>query len=461
MHVIVVGLNFRTAPVEVRERFTFDERDLPEAIARLKQTPSIMECVIVATCNRTELYAVVNRHVLCGHYIRHFMEQWFGMPRESFTKYLYMYEDDAAIRHLFRVACGLDSMVIGETQILGQVRDAFLLAQREKATGTLFNMIFKQAVTVGKRAHSETTIGESAVSVSYAAVELGKRIFGGFGGKTAMIIGAGKMGELTAKHLHASGIGRVLVANRTYERAAEFAERLGGEPMQLDEAAKRLHEADVVISSTGSREYVLTKGQVEQAMRHRPSRPLFLIDIAVPRDLDPDIADIANVFLYDIDDLEGIVESNLEQRRREAAKIETMIAEELEAFRVWYRTLGVVPLIRALQQKAEKIHADTMQSMMNKLPDLTEHERKVVRKLTKRIVNQMMHDPILRIKEMAGEKKAGEAMDLFVRLFALEELIGQQTASGEPLTGEASADDRTNAAESVRKTAGRLAAAAP
>jgi glutamyl-tRNA reductase len=462
VHIIVVGLNFRTAPVEVRERFAFAEQELPKAIGMLKRTPSIMECVIVATCNRTELYAVVDRHVLCGHYIRHFMEQWFGMPRETFTKYLYMYEDEAAIRHLFRVACGLDSMIIGETQILGQVRDAFLLAQRERATGTLFNMLFKQAVTVGKRAHTETSIGESAVSVSYAAVELGKRIFGGFGGKTALIVGAGKMGELTAKHLNASGIKRVLVANRTYERAAEFAARLGGEPMRLDEAAGRLAEADVVISSTGSREYVLTKAQVEQAMRLRPSRPLFLIDIAVPRDLDPAIADIPNVFLYDIDDLEGIVESNLEQRRREAAKIETMIGEEFAAFLDWYKTLGVVPLIRALQEKAAKIHEETMKSLVNKLPDLTERELKVIRKLTKSIVNQMMHDPILRIKETAGDKKAGEAMEWFVKLFALEDAIRRREAEGtEPKAAGKRTEELADAAGSVRKAASRLAAVTP
>jgi len=269
------------------------------------------------------------------------------------------------------------------------------------------------------------------------------------------------MGELTAKHLNASGIKRVLVANRTYERAAEFAGRLGGEPMRLEEAAARLAEADVVISSTGSREYVLTKAQVEQAMRSRPSRPLFLIDIAVPRDLDPAIADIPNVFLYDIDDLEGIVESNLEQRRKEAAKIETMIAAELEAFLSWYKTLGVVPLIRALQEKAEKIHTETMQSLTNKLPDLTDHERKVIRKLTKSIVNQMMHDPILRIKEMAGDKKAGEAMDWFVRLFALEDAIGQQETGPDSKTADARPDERPEAAGPVRKAAGRLAAATP
>ncbi|CAM4362202.1 glutamyl-tRNA reductase [Paenibacillus tarimensis] len=421
MHIIVVGLNYRTAPVEVRERFSFAEADLPEAVRQLKHTKSILEGVIVGTCNRTEIYAVVDRHHLCGHYIRSFMEQWFGLPRDQFTQHLYMYEDDRAIDHLFRVTSGLDSMVIGETQILGQVKNAFLLAQQEKATGTLFNMLFKQAVTLAKRAHAETSIGESAVSVSYAAVELGKRIFGKFSGKTVMIIGAGKMSELTAKHLHANGAERVLVVNRTYERALELAGKFRGEPITLTEAETRLHEADVIISSTGAKDFVLTKTMVQQEMQRRQSRPLFMIDIAVPRDLDPAIAEIPNVFLYDIDDLEGIVESNLEQRRREAVKIEAMIEEEKDEFRSWYKTLGVVPLIRSLQSKAAAVHEETMGSMLNKLPNLDEHERKVISKLTKSMVNQLMSEPILRIKEMAGDKRADEAMDLFVKLFALEE----------------------------------------
>ena len=423
MHIIVVGLNYRTAPVEVRERFTFSERDLPEAIQQLKQTKSILECVIVATCNRTELYAVVDRHHLCGHYIRSFMENWFGLPRQEFTHHLYMFEDDLAVKHLMRVASGLDSMVIGETQILGQVKSAFQLAQELKATGTLFNMLFRQAITVAKRAHSETSIGETAVSVSYAAVELGKRIFGQFAKKTVMILGAGKMSELTAKHLYANGAEKIIVVNRTYDRAVELADKFNGIPCSMPEAIRRLHEADIIISSTGADGFVLQREQVAEAMKRRKSRPLFMIDIAVPRDLDPAIASVENVFLYDIDDLEGIVENNLEQRRKEALKIEAMIAEEYEAFREWYRTLGVVPLIRALQDKAAAIHEETMDSLMKKLPDLGERELKVIRKLTKSIVNQMTHDPILRIKEMAGDKRAAEAMDMFVKLFALEEAV--------------------------------------
>lgn len=430
MHIIVVGLNYRTAPVEVRERFTFAERDLPEALSQLKQTNSILECAIVATCNRTELYAVVDRHHLCAHYIRSFMEQWFSLSRDEFTNHLYMYEDDGAIEHLLRVTSGLDSMVLGETQILGQVRNAFLLAQQQKTTGTIFNMLFKMAVTMAKRAHSETTIGESAVSVSYAAVELGRKIFGQFSKKTVMILGAGKMSELTAKHLYSNGADRVLVVNRTYERAVELADKFNGIPCSFDESVGRLHEADIIISSTGASEFVLTRNQVAGAMSKRKTRPMFLIDIAVPRDLDPAIASLENVFLYDIDDLAGIVEMNLEQRRREAEKIEAMIEEELEAFKTWFKTLGVGPLIRALQEKAEDIHRETMGSLTKKLPGLDERELKVIHKLTKSMVNQMMHDPILRIKELAGEKKAGEAMELFVKLFALEEQL-EQTAADE------------------------------
>ncbi|SDT29469.1 glutamyl-tRNA reductase [Paenibacillaceae bacterium GAS479] len=421
MHIVVVGLNYRTSPVEVRENFAISDEELPRAVEALKATPSILECVIVATCNRTEIYAVVDRHQLCAHHIRTFMEQWFRLPRQEFTNHLYMYEDDRAIEHLFRVTSGLDSMVIGETQILGQVRSAWLLSQQKRATGTIFNMLFKQAVTLAKTAHSETSIGESAVSVSYAAVELGKRIFGQFNRKTVMIIGAGKMSELTAKHLYANGADRVLVVNRTFERASELADKFNGIPCSMEEAERRLHEADIIISSTGASRYVLRRDQVAAAMQRRRSRPMFMIDIAVPRDLDPAIASVDNVFLYDIDDLEGIVEMNLEHRRQEAEKIETMIASTLDEFHQWYRTLGVVPLIRSLQEKADDIHRQTMDSLSKKLPGLDERELKVIQKLTKSMLNQMVQDPIHGIKELAGEKKADEAMELFAKLFDLQE----------------------------------------
>jgi len=420
MHLIVVGLNYRTAPVALRERFALGEGDAPHALQSLRETTSILEGVIVATCNRTEIYAVVDRLHLCGHYIRNFMENWFRVPRQQFNQHLYMYEDDRAVEHLFRVTCGLDSMVVGETQILGQVRSAFQLAQERQTTGTIFNQLFKQAVTVAKRAHAETGIADNAVSVSYAAVELGRRIFGRFDGKTVMIIGAGKMSELTARHLHANGASRIYVAGRTAARAKELADKFAGEALTMEEAAERLQDTDIVISSTGANGFVMNRRMLESAMTSRRKRPIFLIDIAVPRDIDPACGSIPNVFLYDIDDLEGIVESNLASRREAASVVEKMIADEQHAYRQWYATLGVSPLIRALQDKAAAIQESTFESMLRKLPELDERQRKVIRKLTKSMLNQMIHDPILRVKEMAAEKRSDAAMQMFIELFALE-----------------------------------------
>lgn len=429
MHIITVGLNYRTAPVEIREKFAFAQEELPAALEQLKNTKSIMECVIVGTCNRTEIYAVVDRMYLCGHFIRGFIEDWFGIPRQEFNPHLYVKEDERAIRHLFKVASGLDSMIIGETQILGQVRNAFLLAQKEKTTGVLFNTLFKQAITMAKRAHSETGIGDNPVSVSYAAVELGKRIFGSFANKTVMIVGAGKMSELTVKHLHASGAQKVMVANRTYEKARELAAKFSGMPVAFSELQESLIEADIVISSTGSSDLVLTRQQVEQVLQSRKYRPLFMIDIAVPRDLDPGIADLQNVFLYDIDDLQSIVESNLAERQNESLKIEAMIDQEMVEFEQWYKTLGVRPVIHALQTKSNQIHQETMDSLLKKLPDLSEREVKIIRKLTKSMVNQMMRDPIHRIKEQAGEREGLEAIEWFTHIFALESLLEQEDDS--------------------------------
>ncbi|MBP1995944.1 glutamyl-tRNA reductase [Paenibacillus eucommiae] len=442
MHIVVVGLNYRTAPVEIRERFTFSEQDLPLALSKLKETKSILECVIVGTCNRTEIYAVVDRENLCKHYIPGFIQSWFGIPKEEFSKHLYMYEHEKAIEHLFRVTSGLDSMVIGETQILGQIRDAFLLSQSLKATGTFFNTLFKQAITLAKKAHSETGIGENPVSVSYAAVELGKRIFGVYVGKTVMIIGAGKMSELTVKHLYANGASKVIVVNRTYERAVELAKKFNGIPCSSEQMLERLEEADIVISSTGAPGYVLTRDQLQPILQKRKSRPLFMMDIAVPRDLDPQISDLSNVFLYDIDDLEAIVANHLQERRKEAAKIEEMIQVEMTLFEQWTKTLGVSPVIQALQTKANQMHEETMESLLKKLPELEDREIVLIRKLTKSMVNQMLRDPILRIKEMAGERHGDEALKHFTKVFALEDVLEQQLNAAELLAAEAKTSEQ-------------------
>lgn len=426
MHILEIGLNYRTAPVEIREKFTFTEEMLEKAGVQLRGQKSILESVILSTCNRTEIYVVADQIHTGRHYAKAFLADWFGMEKESLTPYLKIHENERAVEHLFRVACGLDSMILGETQILGQVRESFFAAQRSGATGTMFNQVFKQAITLAKKAHTETNINDHPVSVSYAAVELAKQIFGGLHKKKVLIAGAGKMSELTAKHLHASGAADVTVANRTLENALELAKRFNGKAIGMNELEASLGDADILISSTGSDGYIVTRERMAPVVKKRKGRPLFMVDIAVPRDIDPALHEMDDIFIYDIDDLNGIVEANLEERRNEAEKIEIMIEKELESYRDWLNMLGVVPVISALRQKALDIQAETMNSIERKLPDLGEHEKKVLRKHTKSIVNQLLRDPISGIKEMASEPDGDEALHQFTKLFAIEEEVQRE-----------------------------------
>jgi glutamyl-tRNA reductase len=426
MHILVVGLNYKSAPVEIREKVSFQPAALAEATSSLRKQKSIMECVILSTCNRTEIYAVADQLHTGRYYIKSFLADWFNLKAEELSPFLSIREGEAAVEHLFRVSAGLDSMIIGETQILGQMKDSFLEAQKLSATGTIFNKLMKQAVTFAKKCHSETDIGENAVSVSYAAVELAKKIFGGLENKTILIVGAGKMGELTAKHLHSSGGNEVLVINRTFEKAKEVAEKFHGVAHPFSQIEQLLIRADIVISSTGATDYVITKEMAAPAAKKRKGNPLFMVDIAVPRDLDPSLHELDNIFLYDIDDLEGIVESNLAERKKEAEKIELMIEEEIVEFQSWVSMLGVVPLISALREKALSIQAETMESIERKLPDLSDREKKILSKHTKSIVNQLLRDPVTRAKEIAGQPGAEEQLKLFTEIFALEEYMDKQ-----------------------------------
>jgi glutamyl-tRNA reductase len=426
VHIVVVGVNYKTAPVEIREKLTFSESELVDAMKQLQQRKSILENVIVSTCNRTEVYAVVDQLHTGRYYIKSFLADWFHMEIDALTPYLNMMENEAAVEHLFRVASGLDSMILGETQILGQVKSSYLLAQENGTIGTIFNHLFKQAVTFAKRAHSETEIGANAVSVSYAAVELAKKIFGDLSSKRILIIGAGKMGELAAQNLYGSGVKKVTVVNRTLEKAQQLAEKFSGTAKSLCELSCALLEADIVISSTGAKDYIITKEMMVHVEKMRKGRPLFMVDIAVPRDLDPAIAELESVFLYDIDDLEGIVQANLEERKKAAEQIERMIGAELVAFQQWLHTLGVVPVIAALREKALAIQAETMRSIERKLPHLSERDRKVLNKHTKSIINQLLRDPILRAKELAAEPNAEEALQLFMKIFNIEDAVKAQ-----------------------------------
>jgi glutamyl-tRNA reductase len=330
------------------------------------------------------------------------------------------------MEHLFRVSCGLDSLVLGETQILGQVRSSFLLAQEENTIGTVFNQLFKQAITLAKRAHSETDIGANAVSVSYAAVELAKKVFGSIENKRVLIIGAGKMSELAIQNLHGSGATNITVVNRTFEKAEALASRFNGTAQSMEDLQKALTEADILISSTGAKGYVLTKDMLQSIEKKRKGKPLFMVDIAVPRDLDPSLAEMDGVFLYDIDDLEGIVEANLQERKKAAEEIMFMVEAEIVDFKQWLNMLGVVPVISALREKALSIQAETMKSLERKLPNLSDREMKVLSKHTKSIINQMLKDPILQVKEFAGAKDAEKKLELFMSIFNIEELVEKQ-----------------------------------
>lgn len=421
MHTIVVSVNYKLAPVEIREKLSFVENELSIAMETLQQQKSMLENIIISTCNRTEIYAVVDQLHTGRYYIKRFLSEWFSIPIEDFKSYLIVHENDKAIEHLMKVSVGMNSMVLGETQILGQVRDSFLQAQALGTTGTVFNQLFKQAVTFAKKMHAETDISANAVSISYAAVELGKQIFGSLNHKKIAILGAGEMGELALQNLQGSGAEKVTVLNRTHATAIEMAGRFNGTAKPIEELTEVLIESDILISSTAATDYVLSFEVMKSVERSRKGQPLFLIDIALPRDLDPEIGELANVFLYDIDDLQGIVDANLAERERAADTILTQVEGQIIQFNEWLVTLGVVPVITALREKALVIQATTMESILNKIPDLTEREKKVLSKHTKSIINQLIKDPIKQVKEMAIENKSAEKLQLFQNIFGIEE----------------------------------------
>ena len=415
MPLVCVGLNHHTAPVEVRERLAFANPG--EASAALAKQSGVVEAVVVSTCNRAEIYVNLTDGLDPRDLVAGFLSAYHGLPAGLFVDYLYVYQDLEVIRHLFTVAAGLDSMILGETQILGQVKDCYLAAKERGATGKVLSELFERALRTGKRGHSETAISQNAVSVSYAAVELARKVFNNLEGRQTLIIGAGKMSELVAKHLESGGLRQVVVANRTFERAEEMAARFGGRPVPFEDVPVELARADVVISSTSAPGFVLTPEMVRAAMRQRRNRPLFLIDIAVPRDVDPACGHVENVFLYDIDDLQAVVEANLEDRRREAKKVERIIDEEVRSFSAWLTSLEAVPLIRLLRAKAETIRRTELEKALARLPRLTEKERGVVEAMSSLIINKLLNDPTVKLKELAmsedGQVYLRAASELF------------------------------------------------
>ena len=420
MHLTLVGLSHKTAPVEIREKLTFPAAKQAEALSALTCSDQVAEAVILSTCNRTEVYAVTagadGVDAVVGFLCDHHALEW-----DDIVPCLYTSEGETVVRHLFRVVSSLDSMVVGEAQILGQAKEAYDHAFENGACGRVFNKLFRQSFEVGKRVRTETAIGESAVSISYAAVELARKVFDTLEGRTILVLGAGKMSELTAKHLVSNGVRSVLVANRTHERAVELAARFEGEAIRYEELFERMKDVDIVISSTAAEGFVVHGPEVASVMRRRHGRPLFLVDIAVPRDIDPRVNDIPNVFLYDIDDLSGVVESNLEERLREARGAEAIIEEEIGIFERWLESMEVVPTIAAIRAQAETVRAEEYEKALKRLDGLSEKDRQTVEALTEAIVNKMLHQPTARLKAAAAEKGGYEHVDTARHLWGLEE----------------------------------------
>ncbi|SFR10196.1 glutamyl-tRNA reductase [Desulfoscipio geothermicus] len=430
MSIISIGVNHKTAPVEIRERLSFSDNSLQESYFRLLDNPAILGCVILSTCNRTEIYAHVADIEKGIETIRCFLQQKSGVDYTLIKKYTYAYRKNKASQHLFRVAAGLDSMLLGETQILGQVRTAYQLAHKYAATDKVINTLFNKAISAGKRVRTETGIDHHAVSISYAAVELARQVFSDLTGRSVLVIGAGKMSELTAKHLVANGVSGVIVSNRSYDRAECLARQFGGRAVKFDELYCHLHSADIVISCTAASHYVVHAAQVQEVLNKNPDKKIMMIDIAVPRDIEPDVRDLPGVTLYDIDALQNVVDNNLMERKRAAILAEAIIDQEVDEFAKWQGMQFVIPTVAALKQRGEEIKQKELIRAYNRLGDLSERERKVIGSLANSIVNQLLHTPITQLKTYALTDQGPLYTETINKLFRLEEMMQDANDSG-------------------------------
>lgn len=423
--ILLLGVNHKTTPVEVREKIALSS-GYEEPLAALKKIDGLREYYLLSTCNRVELLLVTEAESNVEEDIIDFL---FGatVPRSECRQYLYRLYDKDAVHHLFMVAASLDSMVIGEAQILGQLKDAYRHAAHFGCTGPLLNKLIHRAFSVAKRVRTETAIGSSAVSISYAAVQLAKKIFGNLGDKNVLLVGAGEMAELAAEHLVGQGVGSVTVANRTLSRAVDLAKRFKGKAVSITELVSQLEHVDIIISSTGAKEIILHKDQVKSVMRSRMNRSLFFIDIAVPRDLDPGLNEIANVYLYDIDDLSNVVEINKSERDKEAVKAARIVDEELLKFERWFLGLAVTPTIQALKEKMDSIGQSELDRTLARMPDMTDSDRENLTRMVTAITSKIMHDPLMYLK---SESCAGrDNSDL--KVTTIRELFGLTKANEE------------------------------
>ncbi|MBN2307903.1 MAG: glutamyl-tRNA reductase [Candidatus Hydrogenedentes bacterium] len=423
MSLAVVGLNHRSGSVELLERLGFSANELPRALRDLRNRADGAGVVILSTCNRVELYlhhAQMDSASLCAH-ARALLAEWHAIPESEFGDALYAFHGQDAITHLFRVASSLDSLVVGESQILGQVHDAYLAARTEQATDKVMHALFQKAFSVAKAVRSRTDIGAGNISISSVAVDLAASIFMELSNKTVMVLGAGEMSELTLKSLHSRGVGSILVLNRSIERAREIAARFDGEPIAFADLDRHLHRADILISSTAAPHAILHPAQFRDALERRAQEPMFVIDIAVPRDVEPEAGDLDNLYLYNMDDLRQVVEENLSARREQAERGAAIVERGADEFAKWLRAIVAEPTIVSMARELRAIREQELEKTLAALPDLTEKQRQEVGYLTERIVNKILQSPMTQIKHEIGHHDPYTVLHLVRRLFGLKD----------------------------------------
>ena len=421
MKLLITGVSHKTAPVEVRECLAFREESLPGALADLKARDGVAEAVILSTCNRVEITVTTDDRVDPQAVVDSFLADHKAIDPAGIAPHIYRHEGQDAIHHLFRVAASLDSMVVGEPQILGQLKAAYAAA---KGCGSLcgwLDGLLSRSFSVAKRVRSETGIGQMAVSVSYAAVELARKIFGNLNNRTIMIVGAGKMSELAARHLRRSGASHVFVTNRTHERAVEMAQLFQGTPVEYTRFVSMLPEVDIVITSSGAPHYVLTKEDMQRVISARRNKPMFLIDIAVPRNIEPSVNDLDNIFLYDIDDLQEVVNANLRERMKEADHAETLVAEEVERMMARLKVAEVTPTIVNLQEQLEQIRAGEIEKARRRSGGFTPEQEQAIEAITRGIVNKIAHGPISELRNHAGHPEGAHVVAAIRKAFHLQD----------------------------------------
>lgn len=416
MELVVIGANHKSTPLAVRERLSLSTREQNNLLSSIKSNPDLKEGVVLSTCNRTEIYLIADDRSNAEDFTLTYLSQTSHLEIEELRDYIYIHCGPEGIKHLYQVASGIDSLVIGEDQILGQIKDAFQRAKRLKVVEGYLHRLFTEALRVGKRARTETKINCNAASVSYAAVELARKIFGSLSGETVLILGAGETSELTLKSLVDYGVKGVIVANRTYERGKELAARFNGEAVTWDHLEDWLRKVDIIIASTAAPHYVLHYKMIKEAMQEKRG-PLFLIDIAIPRDIEPEVNEIPGVHLYDLDDLESVVEENLTQRKEEVEKVEKIIDEEVVQFKKWLKTRQCVPVIKQIRQKAEEIKEEEVRRALKQLSSSNAQPEEIISSLAHRLVNRLLHAPTIGIKALANSDGDSQKIEVIRELF--------------------------------------------